>query len=125
MKFFVGIIVFLIAVVVGIKYLLNSPTFYDYIYSKPEISPKFCYYYGEILYQSGRADKAENFFNIVISTYPSHELAPLALVKMADIKNENFKYQEALELYKKFVADYPNHPKVMRVNKNIEIIMSR
>jgi len=125
MKFFVTVIVLVIGVVVGVGYLLRSPAFYDYIYSKPDISPKFCYYYGEILYQSGKVQEAENFFSIVVSTYPNSEVAPFALIKLADIKNEAFRYNEALALYKKFTEDYPSHPQITRVNKNIEIIMSR
>ncbi|MDI6757118.1 MAG: tetratricopeptide repeat protein [Endomicrobiia bacterium] len=125
MKFLVVVIALLAASFYGVRHALNSPEFYEYVFSKPELSPKFCYYYGMALEQSGRARRAEVFYEIVVSTYPKHHLAPGALVKIADIKNQEFRRAEALELYRRFVADYPDDPRAPRVNKNIEIILSR
>ncbi|PKN01667.1 MAG: hypothetical protein CVU77_03940 [Elusimicrobia bacterium HGW-Elusimicrobia-1] len=125
MKFLLVVIALIAASAYGIDRALNSPSFFEYVFSKPELSPKFSYYYGVILEQYGEPARADSFYDIVVSTYPSHRLAAGALVKMADIRNRDLRIAEAFELYKKFVTEYPDDPRVPRVRKNIEIIMSR
>jgi TolA-binding protein len=125
MKFLLVVVALIAGSVYGIHRALNSPSFFEYVFSNPDLSPKFSYYYGVILEQYGEPARADSFYDVVVSTYPSHQLAAGALVKMADIRNGGLRFAEALELYKKFVVDYPDDPRVPRVRKNIEIIMSR
>ena len=125
MKFLLIVAVLIAGSVYGIHRALNSPSFFEHVFSRPDLSPKFSYYYGVILEQYGDPARADSFYDIVVSTYPSHQLAAGALVKMADIRNSDLRVAEALELYKKFVTDYPDDPRAPRVRKNIEILMSR
>lgn len=122
MKFILILIVIIFAFYYGISYALKSPRFYDYIFSKSDISPRFCYYYGTILVQAGKKDSAVNFFDIVVSTYPDTPYAPLSMIAIADIYNERFKHKEALAMYGKFLDMYPGHDKTERVKKSIEFI---
>ncbi len=125
MKFLIFLIIFVVAIYFGVNYALRTPGFYEYIYSKPEISPKFCYYYGKILKSVGKSEAAMNFYKIIVSTYHSSEFAPLSLVSMADIYEEKLQTADALKFYEKFISEYPLHYKANRVRKNIEIIRSR
>ncbi len=94
----------------------------EFIFSKPAIAPKFCYYYGETLRLASKNKVALGYFEIVVSTYPGSQYAPGSLLAMADIYDEENQKNKASELYKEFLRLYPENEKAFRVQKKLDLL---
>jgi outer membrane protein assembly factor BamD len=55
------------------------------------------------------AERAVQYFEQVVENAPFSELAPEALIKAARLQGEQRKLDEAIDLYDRFISDYPEH----------------
>ena len=92
--------------------------------SSKEWAPKVQYYLGFTYYLAAKYDKAEYCFRHLLELYPKSAYAPDSLYQTGVICEETSRPQEAREIYKKILDEFPEFNKIEFVKKKYSHLLN-
>jgi tetratricopeptide (TPR) repeat protein len=101
---------------------------------KSSFDPRFCYFTADVLRRLKRYDEAIQYYEEVVSRWPSCDEAWQAQLMMADcyqkLKEQNLLSSEeadakTIEVYKNIVDNYPNTPGAAIVSPQMDTLLQK
>jgi len=126
MKKFIIFLVVIVAICFWAIDYVKSGKLQNYIDSNSDKSwaPKAQYNLGMLYFTASKYEKADYCFRHSTETYPTSSYVVESLYQMGNICEETNKLQQAREIYKKILDDFPNYRKSELIRKKYNFLLN-